>query len=122
MGVKMTNRRSVLRGIGLVSTGLCASLLAHPAASAVDASLAPNAPIKDVSVDNGSLHVDLVEHPQLSLIRIIGPDDEVLIEDWIGDMDLKPPVGQSGTYRVIAYRGDYVDPERVQIEHIEVNA
>ena len=48
------------------------------------------------------------------MLRIIGPDDEVLIEDWYADMDIRRPTGQQGEYRVIAYRGDRVDPTVVQ--------
>lgn len=117
-----TDRRSVLRSVGLLGAGLGAGLIGRPAAAAVDNAMKPDKPISSVSVTDGSIHVDLVDRPELSMLRIIGPDDELVIEDLHADMDLAPPVGQSGTYRVVAYRGDYVDPERVQTEEIEVQA
>lgn len=103
-------RRSFLLGLG----GLVAGLLGRPIADALGESTEPETPIKSVSVTPKRVHVDLVDQPRLSMLRVIGPDDDVLIEDWWADMDVRQPAGQQGEYQVIAYRGDRLDPTVVQ--------
>ena len=122
----MTESRNFLRFVGLVGTGAVAGLIARPAMSAANNSLKPDRPINGLTIESSQdiggsvLAVDLVDNPQLLMLKIIENDSEVVNEDihldqlryWIGTPD------RDDRYRVIAYRGNYVDPRTVQSDRI----
>ena len=117
-----TDRRTVLRSLGLLGGGAVAGLLARPAADAAATATRPDEPIRSVSLDDGSLTVDLADGHALDLLRIVRSGTEVVAEDlYLDDPTSYFVSSDSGeTYRVTAYRGDYADPDEVQ--SVEVKA
>jgi hypothetical protein len=116
-----TDRRGVLRAGGLLITGGVAGLLGRPAAAAVDDAMMPDKPIKSVSIEGDAIDVDLVDRPELLMIRVIRNESEVAYEDiHLGGPNayrVAPNLGDE--FEVIALRGDYLDPIVVQTEKIE---
>ena len=111
-----TDRRTVLRSLGLLGGGAVAGLFARPAASAAAEAVRPDDPIRGVSLDGDSLRVDLADGHALTMLRIVRSGTDLVHED----LYLDPPISYrvspdpGETYRVAAYRGDYADPETVQ--------
>ena len=113
---RSTNRRTVLRSLGLLGGGAVAGLLGRPAADAAATATRPAEPIRAVSLDEDSLTVDLAADHALDLLRVVRSGTEVVAEDLYLDPPtsyfVSPENGEN--YRVTAYRGDYADPDEVQ--------
>jgi hypothetical protein len=111
-----TDRRGVLRAGGLLVVGGAAGLLGRPAAEAAAEAAKPDDPIRGVSLDDGSLRVDLADGADLLMLRIIRNGVDLVEEDpYLDDPTAYRVVPETGdTYRVTAYRGEYLDPDEVQ--------